>query len=137
MSKFRPGQSGNPRGRPKGTAKAAKLMRAIEEDLPAIITSMAEAAKDGDVQAARLLLDRAVPALKPVERPATFPHAVTLGDTGEAILATAAAGKLTPGQASQLISGVVGLSRVRESDELVKRLEQLEEKIHAITESTN
>lgn len=71
--KFRPGQSGNPQGRPPKTdhARAAQLRRRILASAPEIIDGLIQAAKAGDVAAARAVLACCVPALKPVELPAT------------------------------------------------------------------
>ena len=66
MSKFLPGQSGNPNGRPKGTGTIAKLREAIQEEIPEIIDTLVSAAKSGDVSAAKILIDRVVPTMKPV-----------------------------------------------------------------------
>ena len=70
---FNKGQSGNPKGRPKGTSQAAKLRQAIEGDLSDIITALVESAKAGDTSAAKLLLDRAIPALRPQQQAVIIP----------------------------------------------------------------
>ncbi|HQQ69322.1 MAG TPA: DUF5681 domain-containing protein [Alicycliphilus sp.] len=51
---WKPGQSGNPKGRPPGTGDVAKLRAAIAGNVPAILESLTTAALAGDVQAARL-----------------------------------------------------------------------------------
>ena len=35
--RWKPGQTGNPKGRPKGTGKVAELRQAIEAKVPAIV----------------------------------------------------------------------------------------------------
>ena len=65
MSKFLPGQSGNPNGRPKGTGTIAKLREAIQEEIPEIIDTLVSAAKSGDVSAAKILIDKVIPTLRP------------------------------------------------------------------------
>lgn len=65
---FKKGQSGNPAGRQKGDSHAGKLRKALENDLPDIIQSVVDAAKGGGMQAARLLLDRSISAMKPIRQ---------------------------------------------------------------------
>ena len=124
---WRPGTSGNPKGRPPGTGQAAKLRAAIAEDIPGILAAMSSAAMAGDVQAARLLLERTLPALKPAELPQalTLPDG-PLTDQGRAVLAAVAAGELAPSQGAALLGAIGALARVAEVDELARRIEALE-----------
>ena len=122
-----PGQSGNPAGRRPGSGEVARLRAAIAEHVPAIIARLVEQARDGDVQAARLLLERTVPAVKPAEdvAPIAIPLE-TLGGAGRALLKAGAAGELAPGQVAALLGAVATLGKVVELDELVARIERLE-----------
>jgi uncharacterized protein DUF5681 len=65
-TKFKPGQSGNPSGRPKGSRHKTTL--AIEELLDGeaeeITRKAIEKAKDGDTAALRICLDRLSPPRK-------------------------------------------------------------------------
>lgn len=94
---WKPGQSGNPKGRPPGRGAVATMRDALAADAPAILATLVTAAKGGDVQAARIVLERVLPALKPSEAP----HPLALGsgsltDQGRAVLASVAAGQLAP-----------------------------------------
>ena len=131
---WKPGQSGNPKGRPPGAGEVAKLRAAIAGQVPAILQSLTAAALAGDVQAARLLLERTLPALKPAEQAQALhlPDG-TLTDQGRAVLAAVAAGELAPGQGAALLGAIGTLARVAEVDELARRIEALEGK-HAATE---
>ena len=131
---WKPGQSGNPRGRPPGAGEVAKLRAAIAGKVPAILESLTAAALAGDVQAARLLLERTLPALKPAEQAQALhlPDG-TLTAQGRAVLAAVAAGELAPGQGAALLGAIGTLARVAEVDELARRIEALESK-HAATE---
>ena len=126
---WKPGQSGNPKGRPPGAGEVAKLRAAIAGQVPAILQSLTAAALAGDVQAARLLLERTLPALKPAEQAQALhlPDG-TLTAQGRAVLAAVAAGELAPGQGAALLGAIGTLARVAEVDELARRIEALEGK---------
>jgi hypothetical protein len=125
---FKPGQSGNPKGRPPGTGEVAKLREGIAAHLPEIIMRLVSMARAGDTQAARLLLERVLPTLKPVEQPVALSLPLGEGITGQgrAIVQAVAAGQLAPGQAAQLLTGLGLLARIVEIDELERRITQLE-----------
>lgn len=63
------GKSGNPNGRPRKSQKTmAQLRGQISEHLPEVIEVLADAAKDGDVQAARILVERCVPSMRAIDQ---------------------------------------------------------------------
>ena len=127
--KFKKGQSGNPAGRPKGSGLSAQLRAAIEQDAPSIIKAMIEQAKAGDMQAAKALLDRVLPALKPESQAIHLPELVaapTLADKAKAAIDAAGAGDIAPSAASDMVSAIAGLAKIIETTELQKRLEALE-----------
>jgi hypothetical protein len=73
---FKPGKSGNPAGRPKGKKNATTLFREViregfekqlQRDFNAVLKVVIQRAKDGDMVAAKMLFDRAVPVTKAVE----------------------------------------------------------------------
>ena len=66
---WKQGESGNPRGRPRKSQKSmAQLRSQISEHLPDVIEVLANAAKDGDVQAARILVERCVPTMRALDQ---------------------------------------------------------------------
>ena len=125
---WKPGQSGNPAGRPPGVGEVGKLRAAIGERVPELLAAMMTRALDGDVGAARLLLERAVAPLKGIEQAVTLqlPNDGTLTAKANAVLSAAAAGDLAPGQAAQLIAALGTLAKISEVDELAARIEKLE-----------
>ena len=125
---WKPGQSGNPAGRPPGTGEVAKLRAAIAGNVPAILQSLTDAALGGDVQAAKLLLERVLPALKPAEQmqAVNIPEG-TLTDKGRAVLDAVSAGELAPGSGAALLAAIGTLARVAEIDELTERIKRLEQ----------
>ena len=66
---WKQGQSGNPKGRPRKSQKTmAQLRTQISEHLPDVIEVLADAAKVGDVQAARILVERCIPSMRALDQ---------------------------------------------------------------------
>jgi hypothetical protein len=124
---WKPGQSGNPAGRKPGTGEVAKIRAAINDRVPELLAALLAKALEGDVGAARLLLERAVAPLKAAEQaePISLPEG-SLTDQGRAVLRAVAAGQLAPGQGAALLGAIGTLARVTEIDELEARLTKLE-----------
>jgi hypothetical protein len=125
---WKPGQSGNPKGKPRGSGEVQKLRAAIGKHVPKILEKLVAAAEGGDVQAARLVLERVIPPMKATEPTQRIPIApkATLADQGRAVLAAVAAGQLAPGQGAQLLTAIGTLGKIVEIDELERRLAALE-----------
>lgn len=126
---WKPGESGNPKGKPPGSGQLQKLRAALADDVPEILRKLGEAAKGGDVQAARLILERVLPPVKAIEQAQAIhlPEG-SLTDQGRAVLAAVAAGELAPGQGAQLLAAIGTLGKVAELDELAARITALEGK---------
>lgn len=130
-SAFKPGQSGNPRGKPAGTrSKSTQLLLALMEGGAEKITqAVIESAKAGDLMAAKIILDRVVPPAK--ERPVhvDLPDTTTaqgVSAAQSAILQAVAGGDLLPGEASTLSAIVESKRRAIETQQLSDRITQLE-----------
>lgn len=125
---WKKGQSGNPAGRRPGTGKVQLLRERISEHVPEIIDGLLDAAKGGDVGAARLLLERVIPALRPEEKSVevNLPDE-SLTAKGEALLTAASRGEISLDQGARLISALGQLAKVTELDQLTKRIEMLEQ----------
>lgn len=128
---FKPGQSGNPAGKPKGARhKATLAIEALLEGEAEELTRKAiEMAKGGDMQALRLCMDRLAPPRK--DRSVTFelPTIDTVDDLPKAtraIMAAVATGELTPGEAAELGKLVDAHVKAIEVTDLSRRLEALE-----------
>ena len=129
MALFKEGQSGNPSGRPKGIVdKRTQLRNNFESESKEIVSVVIQAAKDGDMQACKMVLDRISPPLKSQAATITIdkPLPKHISETARVFIEAAASGQLPPDIASQLVSSVGTLARVIEIDELKERLESLE-----------
>ena len=85
-------------------------------------------AKEGDLQALKLCIDKIMPSMKPVDTPVQV--AVNDNDSltqkASAVLAMMMAGELSTADANQLLAGITTLARIIEFDEMDKRLTELE-----------
>jgi hypothetical protein len=104
------------------------LRESIATHIPEIITQMVNKAKEGDVHAARLLLERVIPPLKSTELSVSIamPENATLSEQGQTIIQSIADGTLTPGQGQALLSGLGSQARLIEITELEERITALE-----------
>jgi Family of unknown function (DUF5681) len=130
---FRPGQSGNPAGRPKGSRDAASLLmeRLLEGDAEEIGRKTIELALDGDSRILKACLDRLLPPrrdrLVPFDLPA-MESAADLPKASAALLAAVAEGEITPSEASALARVIDTHAKAIEINELEQRLARLEER---------
>lgn len=114
-------------GRPPGSGKVAELRDKLAKDLDQIIEVLRVQALAGDPQAMRILLDRVLPSLRPVELPTPLNMPVgTLAQQAHAVVQATAVGDIAPGQAAQIIAALGGVAKIVESTELVARIEALE-----------
>ena len=131
---FRKGQSGNPSGKPPGARNKITMLaeRLMQDDARDIVKVVLEAAKGGDMTAARLVLERIAPVRK--GRPVYFdlPPVSTTSDIAAAMaaLTTAmASGEVTPEEAVAVASVFVSGRQALETEELLLRLKAIEEKV--------
>jgi len=132
-TRFKPGQSGNPAGKPKGTLHKATqaVMNLLEGETEALTRKAVELALEGDTTALKLCLDRIAPTLKPCAQPIrlNMPPPNNLANTARAFVAAAANGEIPPDIAAQLVSAVASVARVEEMEQVKQRLEALEKAI--------
>lgn len=102
---FKTGISGNPNGRPLVSATREQLRQSIKDEMPSILKMVIDKAKDGDMHAAKILIDRAIPALKPVAEPTGFVVAGNdkLVDMGRTVLDMTSRGELSTDEAIGLM----------------------------------
>ncbi len=125
--RWKAGESGNPKGRPAGTGDVARIRDAMAAHVPGVLQTLVMKALEGDIGAARLLLERTVAPLRAIEpaQPLSLPNG-SLTDQGRAVLRAVASGQLAPGQGTSLLRALGALARVTEIDELTARIEALE-----------
>ena len=126
--RFVKGQSGNPADRPPGAEnKVSRLRRMIADRIPDVVNTLIEAATAGDVQAARLLLERCLPLVKAGYEPVILQHSGTsLTEQGAAVIRAMTQGEISPDAGGAMLQALMAQSKLVESQELVGRLEALE-----------
>lgn len=124
--RFQTGNPGGP-GRRPGRCTSTALREKLAQDMDAVIEVVRRQALAGDVSAARLLLDKLLPSLRPIEVSAELDlPAGTLAAQAQAVVQAAANGDLAPSQAAQLVSALAGVGKIMETTELMARIEALE-----------
>jgi hypothetical protein len=117
--KFQPGHSGNPAGRPPGSLNKNTLavQAAFEEKAQEIVDNVIERAKNGDLTAERLVMERMVPTARNRRFAIALP-VIKTADDAEAALAVVmdelAAGKLAVHEVSSLLLAIDRALRVAE-----------------------
>ena len=130
-TRFKPGQSGNPNGRPKGSLNATTLaaQALLDGEAEALTRKAIGLAKGGDLTALRLCMDRLLPPRK--DRPVSLdlPRIDGARDIPiaiSALLAAVAAGELAPSDAGEVTKLLDAYARAVEINELVERVDNLE-----------
>ena len=129
--KFKKGApSPNKKGRPPGLGISAQIRRAISDKAPEIVDVLIAQALEGDTQAGLALLNKIVPNLKAANEAVQFKLETTKGlsATGEQIVQNIADGTVPLDSGAQLLSSLAALSKMKEVDELTRRIEVLEQK---------
>jgi hypothetical protein len=131
QGRFKPGQSGNPAGRPKGARHKSTMaaLELLEGEAQALTRRAIDAALGGDMVALRLCLDRIVPPVKDRPISISLPQITDACDlpkiTG-ALLAAVAAGEICPSEAA-ILSKVVDVHRgALEIADITERIIKLE-----------
>ena len=124
---FGPGNPGKPKGaRHRVTQLAEQLMA---DDTEAVVRKIIEAAKAGDMQAARVVIDRILPARKSRTVSIALPKIDNAGDLLKAVSAVVeavGAGELDPDEGAALAGLLEAKRRTLEVVDIEQRLSVLE-----------
>lgn len=122
---WQPGQSGNPKGRPVGSRnKKNVIAEEFEKDGSEVARVVMNAALEGDMQAANMVLQRLSPPLRARAEKVTFeltPDA-PLHQQANQVLASVAEGAIDPETGKLLIDCIQSVAGIRAVDELEARL---------------
>lgn len=129
-TRWQPGQSGNPRGRRPGEKAertlVAEALRAGSEDVAKTVLAKA---LTGDMGAAKLVLERIHPPLRN-EGPRvqfTLDKNAPLAEQGQQVIYAVSLGQMDVDTGKILIECLCSFAKLRETDELAKRLDALEQ----------
>ena len=130
-TRFKPGQSGNPSGRPVGSRHRTSLAidELLEGEAEKITRKAIAMALDGDTVAMRLCLDRLAPPRKDRPVPFSFPALEAASDAVSAtaaLIEAVATGELTPSEAGELSKLVEAFTKAKHTHELEERISRLE-----------
>jgi Family of unknown function (DUF5681) len=131
LKPFKPGKSGNPKGRPKGARNATTvaLESLLDGQATALTQKAIELALTGDLTALRICLDRILPPRKDRLVTFDFPMITSIAEaatTMSSILTAVAAGEITPAEAAEISKLVDTYVKAVEATELAERIARLE-----------
>jgi Family of unknown function (DUF5681) len=128
---FVKGQSGNPKGKPRGVRHTATQISyaLMEGNLEEVLATVIERAKGGDMTACKMVLDKVLPNTKDRPIALEIPLINDLNDVGNAqaeILQAVASGSITPNEGERVASIIEARRRSIETIDLEARISQLE-----------
>jgi hypothetical protein len=134
---FKPGQSGNVRGRPRGSRNRTTLAveALLEGEAEALTRVCIERAKAGDSTALRIVIERICPPLRERAMMFELPRVTAAADLAVAlgrILAAVAAGEILPAEGQTLCAILAALRQSLETVELAERLDELERRLDEV-----
>jgi Family of unknown function (DUF5681) len=129
---FPKGRSGNPQGRPPGVRNAATVIaeQLLDGEAEEIVRKVIKKAKQGNMIALRLCLDRIVPPRRNRSLHLAIPVLNSTNDAGRAMAAITTAlssGDLTVTEAGELSRLIEAYVKVIETTDIERRIQVLEE----------
>lgn len=131
--RFKPGQSGNPAGKPKGARHATtRIVEALlDGEAEELARKAIELAKSGDGAMLRLALERIAPVRKDAPISFELPPIETVGDAksaSAAVLTAVAAGEISPSEGTAVMGLLVSHKLIVEATDFETRIAALESK---------
>ena len=132
-TRWKPGESGNPAGRPKGSrnARTRLIEGLIGEDAEEIVRKAIELAKSGDGPVLRMMMERLMPP--PKDSPISFelPPIQSVTDAkvaSSSVLKAVAKGDITPSEGASVMALLVSHKIIVEATDFESRIAALEAK---------
>ncbi len=127
-TKFKPGKSGNPSGRPKGSKN--KLKQQLIDNVGGILDAMVAKALEGDAAAAGLVVNRVLPTLRPQSELVQFVLDADqpISKQVEQVLTAISQGEVAADVGRKIVETIQSLAQVRAVEDLEQRIIQLEAK---------
>lgn len=132
--KYKKGFSGNPKGKPKGARNKSTLAAEalLEGSLEKICKKVEEEALNGNMQAAKMILERFLPPRKDrcieIDLPSVHSFEDILNAVGYIVNAVGR-GKITPSEGELLARMIESYSKALEAYEFEARLKSIEKKL--------
>jgi hypothetical protein len=128
---FQKGQSGNPKGRPRGSRNRKTLLaqQLLDDEAGALVRKVLEMALAGDPAAMKLCIDRVVAPRRERAVEIALPRLKTAADLAPvmgAVTGAAATGRITPSEAQALAHTLATAMRAIEVSEFDDRLKEIE-----------
>ena len=130
--RFQKGQSGNPKGKPKGARNRATVvaLNLLEGEAEALVGKVVQLALEGDLTCLRICLERLVPPKKDVPIEIDLPDVGAVADIPKlfSVLTAKIREGITPSEARTVMDLAEGVRKSLEVTELEQRISALEEK---------
>lgn len=123
---WKPGESGNPKGRVPGVERVRQLLDPHREEL---VAKAVQLALSGDSTALRLCMDRMAPPPRAETPPVVIPGLSETRDMSEKarlIVNATGEGIVSPDAAATLLGAIANAAKIIETEELAGRIAALE-----------
>lgn len=128
--RYAPGQSGNLAGRPPGIGRTVELKRQLFSRADEVVNAVIDKAIEGDISAAKLILDRLVPPLRATDPPVSIPRpgdSDDIADQSQLVLDSLLSGGVGPDIALRIMQGLALHQTMTDIRDLEARISRLEE----------